>query len=293
VHKPTPDNVFAWLSFEPIHKAPMPASWRDGLVNAFPIPADRFRSKKGLKKDKYLPVSHTTEPEEEPFDTDVPIKEPFRFLDLPPEIRNRVYAIALLSKSGYRGLDGKKKTAISLLTVNKKVHIEASYVLYSSQSFRIFPLQDFMPKPVIQELRPMYRSMVTKLEMVVGSSWTSPPKTWRVSKLLAKRLGTLTAVQTLRVMVELDPSLPMFEKYRISPEFYTNFCGNLLRDVLVAMPGVMFIELDGNPGVDTSGPLVRRLLKEADSIGKTVRLGTTKPVATHAGFSICFWPKPA
>lgn len=135
----------------------------------------------------------------------------------------------------------------------------------------------------------MYRAMVTKLEMVVGSSWTNPPKTWRVSKLLAKRLSRLEAVQTLKVFVELDPSLPMFEKYRISPDFYTDFCGELLRDVLLCMPQLTHIEMNGNPGVETSGPLVSRLLKEVDGKGKTCTVGPTKPLATQAGVRMVFW----
>jgi len=135
----------------------------------------------------------------------------------------------------------------------------------------------------------MYRAMVTKLEMVVGSSWTSPPKTWRVSKLLARRLARLSAVKTLRVFVELDPSLPMFEKYRVSFDFYTDFCGSLFRDVLSTMPQLKVIELDGNPGVDTTGPLVSRLLAEAEAKGKTCIIGPTKLLTTMTGRKPVFW----
>ena len=141
----------------------------------------------------------------------------------------------------------------AIMAASKRTHQEAAYVLYSTMSFRIFPLQDFTPAPVIQELRPMYRAMVTKLEVTLGSSWTSPPKSWRVSKLLAKRLSKLSAVQSLKVFVELDPSLPMFEKYRVSFDYYTDFCGDLLRDVLVSMPQVTHIEMDGNPSVEATG----------------------------------------
>lgn len=219
----------------------------------------------------------------------VPRGKPFPFLELPGEIRNRIYALVLFSKSGYRGIDGRKKSRTSILVVNKEVHQEAAYVLYSSMSFRIFPLQDFIPVPVIQELRPMYRAMVTKLELVVGSSWTGPPKTWRVSKLLARRLGRLSAVQTLKVFVELDPSLPMYEKYRISFDFYTDFCGELLRDVLAAMPHLTALVIDGNPGIDSTGPLVSRLIAEAKSKEKTWTLGPTKTLATSAGLTPVFW----
>ena len=135
----------------------------------------------------------------------------------------------------------------------------------------------------------MYRAMVTKLEMVIGSSWTSPPKTWRVSKLLAKCLRNLSAVQTLKIFVELDPSLPMFDKHRISPTFYTDFCGDLLRDVLASMPQLKAVEIDGNPGVDTTGPLVSRLVDEVVTKGKPYALGPTKQMASTAGLKLAFW----
>lgn len=266
----------------------MPPSWRNGLVNAFPIPQDRVRtkSKRALKQEHYDENLSTAS---EQVDEAAPAEKPFPFLELPAEIRNRIYNLILFSKPGYRGADGRKKSRTSILAVSKKLHQEASYILYSSLDFRIFPLQDFTPVPVIQELRPMYRSMVTKLEMVVGSSWTSPPKTWRVSKLLARRLGRLSAIQTLKVFVELDPSLPMFEKYRVSFDFYTDFCGNLLCEVLAAMPHLTSLEIDGNPGVDTTGPLVSRLLAEAESKGKMCMLGPTKTLATQTGLKPVFW----
>lgn len=262
----------------------MPASWRDGLVNAFPAPQDRVKLKKGSKKQ----IENTSTAIADADDT-ASIGDPFPFFELPAEIRNRIYHLVLFSTRGYRGADGRKKSRTSILVTSKRMHQEASFILYSSLSFRIFPLQDFAPVPVIQELRPMYRAMVTTLEMVVGSSWTSPPKAWRVSKLLAKRLGKLSAVQTLKIFVELDPSLPMFDKYRVSPTFYTDFCGNLLRDVLATMPHLKAIEMDGNPGVDTTGPLVSRLFDEVEKKGKSCTLGPTKPMASATGFKLVFW----
>ncbi|EXJ93798.1 hypothetical protein A1O1_02191 [Capronia coronata CBS 617.96] len=267
----------------------MPPSWRDGLVNAFPIPQDRLKTKnkKLLQQGVHLEnVSNTSEEGDEA----LPPGKPFPFLELPAEIRNRIYRLVLFSKPGYRGADGRKKSRTSILAVSKKVHQEASYILYSSLSFRIFPLQDFTPVPTIQELRPMYRAMVTQLELVVGSSWTGPPKSWRVNKVLARHLGRLSAVQILKVFVQLDPSVPMYEKYRISFDFYTDFCGNLLHDVLVAMPHVTALVIDGNPGIDTTGPLVSRLLAEAKSEGKVCTLGPNKTLSTPTGLKKpIFW----
>ena len=80
----------------------------------------------------------------------------------------------------------------------------------------------------------------------------------------------------------------MFEKYRISPDFYTNFCGNLLRDVLVVMPHVKFISIDGNPSIDSLGPLVSRLKVEAAAKGKSISMGKTRPLATPEGLQMVF-----
>jgi len=266
-------------------------SWKDGLVNAFPISSGGAKLRYSSKKDKQNGKTSTEiECLVEMVGTLSLQGGPFPFFELPAEIRNRIYKLVLFTKASYRLIDNRlRPSRTGILAANKRVHQEAAYVLYSTNSFRIFPLQDFTPAPIIYELRPMYRAMVTKLEMVVGSSWTSPPKTWRVSKLLAKRLSRLAAVQTLKIFVELDPSLPMFEKYRISPEFYTDFCGDLLRDVLVCMPQMTDIEMNGNPGVEIDGPLVSRLLKEAQARGKIVTLGPTKVIhAPHGGHPM-FW----
>ena len=266
-------------------------SWKDGLVNAFPIPQDRKKLRYTSKKDRQNGNTSTEiETLVETVGTLSLEGGPFPYFELPGEIRNRIYRLLLFSKVGNRLVDGRLRPyRTSIMLANRRAHQESAYILYSTMTFRIFPLQDFTPAPVIAELRPMYRAMVTKLEMVVGSSWTNPPKSWRVSKLLAKRLSKLEGVQTLRVFVELDPSLPMFEKYRISPDFYTGFCGDLLRDALLCMPQLTHIEMEGNPGVETTGPLVSRLLKEVEGKGKTCTIGPTKTLATSAGVKLVFW----
>lgn len=248
----------------------MTANWRDGLVNAFPVPKDK--PKRGAKKATKNATTEDSEPVEE---VEEPVLPPFQFLDLPSELRNKIYDLILLSKSEHRGLVGKRKRSskLCILLTSQQLHQEASYVLYTSNCFRVFPIQDFTATPAIEEIPQRYRSLVTNLEMVVGSSWTSPPKSWCVTVSLAKCLKSLKSVQTLRIFVELDPSHPMFAKYRISYDFYTNFCGNLLKGVLAAMPQLIAVELDGNPGVDVKGPLVSRLRSEIEQQRKSVHWG--------------------
>lgn len=73
--------------------------------------------------------------------------------------------------------------------------------------------------------------------------------------------------------MEIDPSHPVFARFRVSHGFYTEFAGNLLRDVLVAMPQVESVQLDGNPSVQMDGPLVLRLRREVEGQGRVVEWG--------------------
>ena len=173
-----------------------------------------------------------------------------------------------------RAIDGKRKgSRLAILQVSKRFHTEAAYALYTTYKFLIFPLQVFTSIPTIRELPAHYRSLVTNLEMTVGSSWTSPPKSWRVSKTLARCLGRLKNLQTLVVFVEVDPSHPTFKRYRISYNFYTDFCGELLQDVLQVMPQLKYVQLDGNPSVDVHVPLVSRLRQVAEKQQKIIKWG--------------------
>ena len=237
-------------------------AWAEGLTESFPIPIDHLSPEEQQALDLSI--------DDEPATSD----ETVNFLALPSELRNRIYYLVLFSKPEYRRKNGKRRsTRLSILLANKRIHDEATYVLYTRQSFRMFALQDFNPKPSIADLPPHYQKLVTNLELTLGSSWTKPPKDWKVGRALAKCLAGLDAVQTLRIFIELDPSHPVFARYRISLNFYTDFCGELLSDILGAMPQLQFIELDGNPSVQKDGPLVTRLHEEADARGKTVKWG--------------------
>lgn len=259
-------------------------SWRDGLVETFPVPEDRRpgynRRKRKVAKDAAAAAAAEKAEIEELEDAleDLTLSHipssPFRFFDLPSEVRNLIYDFTLFSKPAYRGAKGRRKASrLSCLLANHKMHAESTYILYSTTRFPLFFLQSFESPPLLSELAPLYLPFVANLRMTVGPSWTDPPKTWRVTRQLTKTLKQLTSVQTLRVFVEFDPSHPAFAKYRRSYGFYTDFCGDLLGDVLEGMPQLKFVELDGNPGVDVNGPLVRRLRGEAVEEEKEVRWG--------------------
>lgn len=83
----------------------------------------------------------------------------------------------------------------------------------------------------------------------------------------------MDSVQTLRVFVEVDPSHPVFAKFRVSHGFYTEFCGGLLRDVLKAMPRLRVVQISGRPSVQMDGPLISRLQKEVEAEQRVLRWG--------------------
>src|SRR2546423_5140938 len=222
--------------------------WNYNLVTAFPTP---------YLENRPLALPPSVAP-----------KPPFPFFALPNEIRNRIYALVLFTSAPYC-----KTTCTSLLLASRRLHNEASYILYSSTTFRIFPLQDFTPIPTIRDLPYRYRKLITSVELVLGPSWTAPPKTWKVNKSMARALASMGLVQTLNVFVEVDPSHPIFAKFRVSHGFYTEFCGQLLRDVLKTMPTLKCVQISGRPSVQLDGPLVSRLRQEIEAQGKLLKWG--------------------
>jgi hypothetical protein len=85
---------------------------------------------------------------------------------------------------------------------------------------------------------------------------------------MVRVLGSMASVQTLMVVVEVDPSHPVFAKFRISHGYYTEFCGGLLRDVLKALPRLKVVQIAGRPSVQMDGPLVSRLQREVEAQGR-------------------------
>jgi hypothetical protein len=223
-------------------------TWKNNLVNAFPNP---------YMDDKHPPAPPSLVPH-----------LPFPFFKLPSELRNRVYALLLFTSAPYN-----TNSRTSLFLASRRLHDEASYVLYSFTTFRIFPLQDFGPLPTVRDLPPKYRKLVTTIELVLGPSWTAPPKSWKVNKVMGKVLSGMRSAQTLKVRVEIDPSHEVFAKFRVSHEFYTDFCGGLLKDVLKAMPSLEVVQISGRPSVQMDGPLVSRLQREVEAQGRVLKWG--------------------
>lgn len=104
------------------------------------------------------------------------------------------------------------------------------------------------------------------------------------------RLGLeeMVAVRTVKVFVECDPSHEIFNGFRIDRDFFTDFSGGLLKDVLQRFPSVILVELDGWPAVKREGPLVKRLLEVARNAGVRVsEVGGKEDDDEDQDFSIC------
>ncbi|KAE8351445.1 hypothetical protein BDV28DRAFT_137046 [Aspergillus coremiiformis] len=213
--------------------------------------------------------------------------DPFPFFDLPSEIRLRIYHIVLftprrkrvlLHTKGSVGASSKKNPPLSpvshrvnLFLVSRRVHDEASDYFYSTQTFRLFPLQDYSRMPTVRMIPPRYRPSIATIELILGSSWTAPPRSWTVNHRLG--LEEMVRARTFKVFIEVDPSHPVFEGFRLSKNFYTEFSGGILRNVLSRMPNLEHVEFDGWPSVRKNGALMQCLIHEAKAAKKKIVWG--------------------
>ncbi|KAJ5384852.1 hypothetical protein N7517_002763 [Penicillium concentricum] len=239
----------------------------------------------GFKKNMLRFEEQLSDVDSEP-DAEPSISLRFPFLHLPSEIRLRIYHYVLftptrksaLKPTGNVGSSAKKSKPlapsshrIALFRVSRQIHDEATHYFYSTQIFRVFPVQDFLRMPTIRALPRRHRSSITTIELIVGSSWTAPPKSWIVNQGLG--LHDMELVRTLKVFVQCDPSQPAFEGFRKSKDYYTDFCGKLLHQILERLPGLVQVEFDAWPSVEKNGPLMTRLLTETRDAQKNVLWG--------------------
>ncbi|OCK77659.1 hypothetical protein K432DRAFT_384512 [Lepidopterella palustris CBS 459.81] len=203
---------------------------------------------------------------------------PFRFFDLPSELRVKIYEIVLLLPStidlnptNHRDIAPR----LRLFLVSRRMHEEAFRVFYGSNTFRLFPVHGrfFHTKlPLLARLPPRYRAVITAIELRLGPGWTAPPKGWVVDSRL--RLSDAGVLRVLKIFVECDPaSDETFEGFRVGQDFYTFFCTDLVKNLFSQVSSLVEVQFDAYPSVKWDSPLMKALMNEVKAGNRRITWG--------------------
>ena len=186
-------------------------------------------------------------------------RSPTRFFDLPAELRHKILGSALrvdtIIDNNYRN-----SRRVAVMRVSKQFHEEAAAAFYGFNTFRLFPTAGSVSQPLIKRFSARNRARLVSLELRLGPYWGKPPRSWKVTDALG--LKDATAVRVLKVFIEIDPSHSIFDGFRSSEGFYTEFSGKLLKGVIHRLPNLKEVQFDSYPSVSRDGPLMKRLLEE-------------------------------
>jgi hypothetical protein len=204
---------------------------------------------------------------------------PFKFLELPSELRNKIYGHVFSASPPIVDLDPENSQKIhrymSLFLVSKQINNEATYHFFSTHTIRLFPVHPgrfFRTlRPLLSRLRPRFRACISALELMLGPGWQNPPRGWVVKDSLGLR--DAVNVRILKVMVQVDTSDPIYNGFRREDGFYERFSRNLLDDILKSVPSIVEIQFDGYQTIRKEGPMMRGLLEVANKHNKILSWG--------------------
>lgn len=202
-------------------------------------------------------------------------RQPFRFFSLPSELRRKILILVLslnrtIDLDPLNNFDASQR--LNVFLTSHRMHEEAYHIFYGVHTFRIFPThwRFFRNKvqPLLSRLSSRYRRALITLELRLGPGWSNPPKSWRVNDRL--RLEHMIEVRKLKVFVECDPSHDIFKGFRCARGFFTNFAGGILEELIDRLPVLEVVDFGGYPLVSKNGPLMKRLVEEAESGKKRI-----------------------
>lgn len=215
------------------------------------------------------------------------VEKPFRFLDLPAEIRVRIYELHLdVGRSIQLEAANVKEVRprLNILFVSRQLYQEAYRVFYSANTFRIFSTngKHFQTKwPLLVHFPRAYRNVLTTLELRLGPGWTKPPKSWVITPKFG--LKDCKNLRTLKIFIELDPaSNPINREWLKYRSLYTDFCVPLVAKLYDDVPTLSDVIFDGYPSVEQDGDLMTAFLAQAREAGKRVSYGPERGWSTES-----------